>query len=109
MHSATGLRRGGRPHILPDTDSARNKEEPAVFRYSLRELLWLTLVVAVVSGWWVEAARARQWKQRAEVAAGQLAAENLGKMIFEPQRVVYLSPEKDPAHQEVVFPTETSR
>lgn len=80
-----------------------------MFRYSLRELLWLTLVAAVVSAWWVEAARARQWQQRAEVAAGQLDAENFGKMVFESQRAVYFSPTKDAAHQEVVFPTETSR
>src|SRR5262245_27819074 len=77
----------------------------AVFRYSLRELLWLTLVVAVASAWWVEAARAKQWQQRAEIAAGQLEAENFGKMVFEQQRVVYSSPAKDAAHQEVVFPT----
>jgi len=80
-----------------------------VFRYSLRELLWLTLVAAIASAWWVEAARARQWQQRAEIAAGQLEAENLGKLIFEPQRVVYSSPTKDAAHQEAVFPTGTSR
>jgi hypothetical protein len=80
-----------------------------VFRYSLRELLWLMLVVAVASAWWVEAARARQWQQRAEVAAGQLEAENFGKMIFERTRAVYLSPTKDAAHQELVFPTESSR
>jgi hypothetical protein len=80
-----------------------------VFRYSLRELLWLTLVVATASAWWVEGARGRQWQQRAEIAAGQLEAENFGKMIFEPRRVVYSSPEKDAAHQEVAFPTEASR
>lgn len=80
-----------------------------MFRYSLRELLWLTLVMAVASAWWVEAARARQWQQRAVIAAGQLEAENLGKMIFEPQRVVYSSPEKDAAYQETVFSTEESR
>ncbi|HEY2415104.1 MAG TPA: hypothetical protein VGI40_22865 [Pirellulaceae bacterium] len=80
-----------------------------MFRYSIRELLWLTLVVAVASAWWVEAARARQWQQRAVIAAGQLEAENFGKMIFEPTRAVYLSPAKDSAHQETVFPTEASR
>jgi hypothetical protein len=87
----------------------RNSEETTVFRYSLRELLWLTLVAAVASAWWVEAARGRQWQQRAEVAAGQLEAENFGKMVFEPNRAVFLSPLRDPAHQETVFPTESSR
>lgn len=80
-----------------------------MFRYSLRELLWLTLVVAIASAWWVEAARGRQWQERARIAADQLEAENFGKMIFEPNRVVYSSPTKDTAHQEVVFPIEASR
>ncbi len=61
-----------------------------VFRYSLRDLLWLMLMVAISCGWWVESARAKQWRQRAEIAAGQLEAENLGKMIFEAEQVVYL-------------------
>ena len=64
-----------------------------MFRYSLRELLWLTLVVAVVSAWCVEAARARQWQQRAEVAAGQLEAENqklkakIGELVMQNEQL----------------------
>jgi len=80
-----------------------------VFRYSLRELLWLTLVIAIGTAWSIESARARQWQQRAEIAAGQLEAENFGKMFFEKQRVVYSSPAKDAAHQEQVFPTDGNR
>src|SRR3954467_14402630 len=97
---------------IPEAGRAKgneNREESGVYRYSLRELMWLMLIAAVASAWWVESARARQWQQRAEIAAGQLEAENLGKMIFEPTRAVYSSPTKDAAHQEFVFPTEISR
>lgn len=80
-----------------------------MFRYSLRELLWLMLVVSIACGWWVESARAKQWRQRAEIAAGQLEAENMGKMIFEPDQVVYLSPEKDTPYQKTVYPTGDGR
>jgi len=93
-----------------DSRERREKrEEPGVFRYSIREMLWLTLAVAIACGWWVESARARQWKQRAEIAAGQLEAENMGKMVFEPKRVVYLSPDKDTPFQETIFATDESR
>lgn len=87
-------------------EQERNK---MLLRYSLRELLWLMLVVGVASGWWVEAGRANQWRQRAEIAAGQLEAEKMGKIVFEPHQVVYLSPEKDPEFQRTVYPTDPSR
>jgi hypothetical protein len=80
-----------------------------VFRFTIRELLWLTLVVAIGSGWWVESVRARQWQQRAEIAAGQLEAENLGRMVFEKNGVRVDSPTKDPAFQHVFFPTDEGR
>ena len=80
-----------------------------VFRYSLRDLLWLMLMVSISCGWWVESARAKQWRQRAEIAAGQLEAENMGKIIFEADQVVYLSPHKDTPFQQTVYPTDRSR
>lgn len=62
-----------------------------MFRFSIRELFWLTLVVATITGWWQESCRARQWRQRAEIAAGQLEAENLGRMVFKDGGVVFES------------------
>ena len=76
-----------------------------MFRYTVRELLWLMLVVAIGSCWWIESARARQWRQRAEIAAGQLEAENFGRMVFENTGVRYESPNKDPQFREVFYPT----
>jgi hypothetical protein len=86
-----------------------NHKEIMVFRYTLRDLLWLVLVVAIACSWSVESARAKQWRQRAEIAAGQLEAEKMGKMIFEPEQVVFLSPQKDAAFQQTVYPTDRSR
>ena len=46
-------------------------------RFSIRDLLWLTLVVALAAGWWVD--RATIWRQRARqlVIAKELALEHL--------------------------------
>jgi hypothetical protein len=81
----------------------------AVFRFSIRELLWLTLSVAIASGWWVESARAKQWRQRAEITAGQLEAENLAKVVFQPNQVLIVSPHKDQPFQKVAYPTDSGR
>jgi transposase InsO family protein len=77
-----------------------------VFRFSIREMLWLTLVVAVTVGWWTESYRARQWKQRAEIAAGQLEAENLGKMVFSDQGATFVSWQYDESIRETFFQTD---
>jgi len=68
-----------------------------VFRFSIREMLWVTLVVATVLGWWQESCRARQWRQRAEIAAGQIEAEKLGRLIFQKDGVVFESSYYDEA------------
>ena len=80
--------------------------EPSVFRFTIRELLWLMLVVAIGCGWLTESVRAKQWRQRAEIAAGQLEAENLGRMVFENNGVRIDSPAKDPQYRNVFFPTD---
>ena len=77
-----------------------------MFRFTTRELLWLTLVVAVMTGWWLESHRSRQWRQRAEVAAGQLEAENLGRMVFGDQYAVFHSLHFDAPLRETVFLTD---
>ena len=77
-----------------------------MFRFSIRELLWLTLVVGVTTGWWLESHRSNQWRQRAEIAAGQLEAENLGRMVFNGQGVVFQSSYYDAPLREAVFRTD---
>jgi hypothetical protein len=80
-----------------------------VIRFSIRELLWLTLVVAVGTAWWMESSRARQWRERAEIAASQLEAENLGKLVFQNDGVLYQSLRYSPPFQESFTPVEASR
>ena len=77
-----------------------------MFRFTLRELLLLTLVVALITGWALESHRSRQWRQRAEVAAGQLEAENLGRMVFGDQYAVFHSLHFDAPLREAVFLTD---
>jgi hypothetical protein len=68
-------------------------------------MLWLTLVVALMTGWGLESHRSRQWRQRAEIAAGQLEAENLGRMVFGDQYVEFQSLKYDAPLRESVFYT----
>jgi hypothetical protein len=76
-----------------------------VFRFTLRELLWLMLVVGVTTGWWMESYRSRLWRQRAEIAAGQLEAENLGRMVFGDQNVEFQSRYYDAPLRETAYYT----
>lgn len=53
-----------------------------MFRFSIRDLLWLTLVVAVALGWWFnrrqlqhELQRAQAWRTRAGALKQLLATE----------------------------------
>jgi hypothetical protein len=78
-----------------------------VFRFTTRELLWLTLVVAVAMGWFTESFRSRQWRQRAEIAASQLEAEELGRMVFQNKGVVFQSHYYDAPLRDTFFPTDT--
>ena len=80
-----------------------------MFRFSIREMLWLMLVVGVGLGWWTESARARQWRQRAEIARGQLEAEKLGKMAFEDSGVSFESSYYDGPFKQAHFPTDAAR
>ena len=80
-----------------------------MFRFSIREMLWLMLVVGVGLGWWTESARARQWRQRAEIAAGQLEVEKLGKMAFEDSGVAFESSYYDGTYKQALFPTDPAR
>jgi hypothetical protein len=77
-----------------------------VFRFTLRELLFLTLAVALGSAWWTESYRTRQWRQRAEIAADQLAVENLGKLAFTKSGVLFQSPDSQAPFDKIFTPTD---
>ncbi len=77
-----------------------------MFRFTTRELLLVTLVVALVTAWCLESHRSRRWQQRAEIAAGQLEAENLGRMVFGEQYAVFHSLRYDEPLREAVFRTD---
>lgn len=79
-----------------------------VFRFTLREMLWIVLLVGVATGWWTESLRGRQWRQRADIAAGQLEAEGLGRMVFERNGVYFKSSYYDAPLQESFIPTDTA-
>jgi hypothetical protein len=81
-------------------------QELTVFRFTIREMLWLTLVVAIGMGWWTESFRTKQWRQRAEIAAGQLEAEELGRMVFQSKGVAFESLYYDAPLRQTFFPTE---
>jgi hypothetical protein len=66
-----------------------------VLRFTIRELLWLTLAVAITCGWWLESVRAHQWRQRAELAVGVLEAECLSRMVFTDRGAYVKSPSYD--------------
>jgi hypothetical protein len=70
-------------------------------------MLWLTLVVAVITGWWVESRRSWQWRQRAEIAAGEIEAAKLGHMIFKDDSVVFESLHYDAPLRQAVYITES--
>jgi hypothetical protein len=78
------------------------------FSFTLRELFWLVLVVAMGLGWWTESFRTRQWRQRAEIAAGQFEAEKLGRIVFEGQGVLAESLYYDAPLREIFVMTDTA-
>ena len=77
-----------------------------MLRFSIREMLWLTLVVAIGTAWWTESFHARQWRQRAEIAANHLETENLGKIVFTNSGVLFRSPDNQPPFDIIFTPTD---
>jgi len=37
-------------------------------RFTIRDVLWLTLVVGLIGGWWVDRGRLWEWNQKLESA-----------------------------------------
>jgi hypothetical protein len=79
-----------------------------VFRFTIRELLWLTLIVAVAMGWLIESQRSRVWRERAQIAVDQLEAEGLGQMVFGHKGVMFRSSYYDAPLQEAFYPTDSA-
>ena len=50
-----------------------------MFRFTIRDVLWLTVLVAIVVAWWIDHSRkdhkAVLWRKRANVAADVLTGE----------------------------------
>jgi hypothetical protein len=77
-----------------------------VLRFSIRELFWLTLVFAIGTAWWTESYRTRLWRERAEIAASQIEAENLGRLVFKDNGVLFQNTRYLPPFNEVFTPTD---
>jgi len=57
------------------------------FRFTIRDLLWLTLVVALASGWWADRLAIRRW--RAEHLAEAREARDLALQNWRIVRAKY--------------------
>jgi hypothetical protein len=53
-----------------------------VLRFSLREIMWLTLACALATAWQIESTRAAHWRHEAEGLAIQLETESLKQLAF---------------------------
>ena len=60
-----------------------------MLRFTIRELVLVTLVVAMGVGWWVERRTSRAWRSRAEATAGQLRTEHAVETLFERNGTVF--------------------
>ena len=53
-----------------------------MLRYSLREVMWLTLACALGTAWQIESTRAAHWRGETERLAIQLETESLKQLAF---------------------------
>jgi len=53
-----------------------------VLRFTLRELLWVTLAFAALLAWRLEASQASRWREQAEHAMSMLDAQTLEQMTL---------------------------
>ena len=51
----------------------------SMLRFTIRDVLWLTLVVGLAIGWWVDRGRQRRTAQTWKNVAGDLAEHLMGK------------------------------
>jgi hypothetical protein len=54
----------------------------AVLRFTVRELLWVTLAFAALVAWQLEARQASHWREQAEHALSMLEAQTLENMAL---------------------------
>jgi hypothetical protein len=55
-----------------------------MFRFTIRELVLVTLGVALGVGWWMERWTSREWRNRAEATARQLRTDHAVETLFKP-------------------------
>lgn len=53
-----------------------------MFRFSLRELLWITLAFASLTAWQLEARQVKHWREQAEHASSMLELQTLEQMAL---------------------------
>ena len=53
-----------------------------MLRFTLRELLWITLAFAALVAWRLEASQATHWRGQAEHAMSQLESQTLEQMAL---------------------------
>jgi hypothetical protein len=56
-----------------------------MFRCTIRDLLWLTVVVALAVGWWVERANAARMASERDLLVRLLANENTPRWQLSPE------------------------
>lgn len=72
-----------------------------MFRFTIRDVVWLTVAVGLACKWWIEHEDGTQWRKRAEILAGQIEAEADFRVLF-PKRGVLM----DHANGGVFIPTD---
>jgi hypothetical protein len=53
-----------------------------VLRFSLREVMWLTLAFALGTAWQIESTRAAHWRAQVHQLSEQLETESLKQLAF---------------------------
>lgn len=71
-----------------------------MLRFTLRELLWITLAFAALVSWRMEANQAAVWRERAEHVISQLESQTLEQMAIGSADPI-ASPSYDPPLRDV--------
>jgi len=60
------------PDDVPASATNGFEEEPPMFRFTIRDVLWLTVLAAVLVTWWIDRSRLAKLRDRSDEAARQL-------------------------------------
>jgi hypothetical protein len=62
---------------------SETKPQRRWFSFSIRDLLWLTMVVALATGWWLERHSSNSWRSiRSEDGDVTINNQNTGERVF---------------------------